>query len=116
MSMQSWGYSEILLDMTKAKKVAQKEYNIMELLIKEEDPETQDIESGDDLSKELSNAIGDFMNKVLLELEIDIYPKYISSEAEGTDYAGEIIWCIEPEYQPQIHYAMYGIESWSEFS
>ena len=115
MSMQSWGSSEILLDMTKAKLIAQKEYNIMERLIEEEEPVPYQLQNEEDLSDELLNVMNSFRSKVLFELEVEIYPRYISSEAEGTDLAGETIWCIEPEYQSQVYNAMSDIITWSEF-
>ena len=115
MSMQSWGSWEILLDMDKAKSVAQSEYNIMERLIEEEDPFGYQLENQEDISDELISAIEMFRLKILSELEIEIYLRYISSEAEGTDLAGESIWCIEPEYQSQVYNAMADTISWSEF-
>ena len=115
MSMQSWGRTEILLDMNKAKEVAQSEYNIMERLIDEEDVPTNQLETEEDISDELKSAIKDFQDKIFFELEVEIYLRYIDSEAEGTDLAGETVWCIEPEYQSQVSNAMLDVISWSEF-
>ena len=114
MSMQSYGFSEILLDMEKAKKVAKEEYEEMMMIIAEENPSPYDIHI-QEYSSELKHVIDNFINKIYLELAVDIYPYYVSSEADGTDLAGEIIWCIEPEYKENIKNAMSEIESWSEF-
>lgn len=115
MSMQSWGYSELLLNMEKAKAFAGDEYKIMEFIIDEEEIEPQDIEEGN-YSKTASSAISKFIHKILHELEVEIYPRYISSEAEGADgLEGSIIWCVEPEYQDKIVNAMEKEICWSEF-
>ena len=115
MSMQSWGSWEILLDMDKAKSVAQSEYNIMERLIEEEEPFGYQLQDREEISDKLISAIESFKNKVESELEIEIYLRYIDSDAEGTNLAGESIWCIEPEYQSQVYNAMADTISWSEF-
>ena len=113
--MQSYGMSELVLDMSKAKKAASLEYITMREIIDDEDVYMYQIESGEDLSDKLKNAIDSFIDKIMYELEVEAYPRYISSEAEGTDRNGEIIWCITPEYQPAINAATSGRESWSEF-
>jgi len=114
MSSQSYGCYELLLDINKAKKAAPLEWIKMQDLIEEEEPDLFGIES-EDCSNELNKAINNFIDQILYELEVEIYPRYISSEAEGTDLQGSIIWCVMPEYQSQINNATSGSASWSEF-
>ncbi len=115
MSMQSWGYSELLLDLNKAKKAAPLEWIIMRDLIEEEELSPHEIASME-VSPKLKKAIEEFIDKILYELEVEIYPQYISSEAEGLDeYAGTLVWCVVPEYQPQVNNATSEHITWSEF-
>jgi len=117
MGMQTYGYSELQLDMDKAKKAAPLEYITMTEAIKEEDLSPSEVWSGDHSDK-VKKAIKNFTDKILYELEVEIFLVYISNEAEGIDedYIGQIIWCIFPEYQPQILNAMKEHISWSEYS
>ena len=115
MSMQSWGYHEILLDMTKAKEVAGSQYKKMNDLIEEEEPDLFAIE-GMEVSNKLQKRIEKFIDKINNKLKVEIYPRYISSEAEGADGdEGSIIWCIAPEYKKHIVNAMSEHKTWSEF-
>ncbi len=114
MSMQSYGFSELKFNMTIAKSIAQKEYNIMERLIQEQEPDGYDMQTLN-CSPELNQSIENFVDKIYDELTISIYPYYISSEAEGTELQGSTIWCIELELSPKIMHMADGWESWSEF-
>ncbi len=114
MSMKSWGYSELLLDLKKAKDAAPREWITLQELIEEEEPVSNELETGE-VSDELKKALEEFIDKILYELEVEIYPRYISTEAEGIDNPGETIWCVAPEYRPEVNNAMYERINWSEF-
>ena len=118
MGMASWGFSGIALDMTKAKKAAPLEWIILQDTI-------AGIKDGfdygfalatTDLPKNIEELQDNFADKILYEMEVSIYPQYISSEAEGTDLAGEVIWMVEPEYLPEVNNAIGEHISWSEYS
>ena len=116
MSMRSYAFNEITLDMKKAKVVAQQEYTNMMNIMQEEEPDIRDLGPGE-VSRELSEAIDAFQYKVFIMLFVDIYPVYIPSDAEGLDseyLCGILIWCIEPVYAPEIYNAKGPILSWTE--
>ena len=116
MSMQAWGYSELLLDLTKAREVAPEELKIVEDMIEEAEDNYEGINVlHGDISEEFSKAIKDFTLKIENELKVCIELQYVSSEAEGTDYAGSLIWIVEPEYTKEVNDAFFERMSWSEF-
>lgn len=115
MGMRSWGMWGIRLDMQKAKEVAGPEYETMQKLIEEEDLDAPDLNQGEG-SIELEIAMSKFSNKILNTLGVDIYLEYVYSEADGTDYAGENIWMIEPVFSDEVNNAMKDVQTWSEYS
>ena len=124
MSMQSYGNYELLLDLKEINKIAvfKELYNKIEELYTQTDATWQEIifmvfddEYDDIIYKKLQEVIKEYKEKAFLELEINIYLTYIDSEAEGTDKAGEIIWCIEPELKSKINQFSDTWISWSIF-
>lgn len=118
MGMASWGFSGLALDMTKAKEAAPIEWQNLERAIEEAEDEMDygvDLVTGE-LPKNIEAFQNDFVKKILKKMKVDIYPEYISSEAEGTDLAGEVIWMVEPGYQPEVKNAIGEHVSWSEYS
>ena len=108
MGMQAYGNCELQANINKINE----NYNFKELwyniqnLIKESEATEQEIVNnmeenfeGKELEifKDIQEAIKDYITQAWIKLKIDIYPTCVDSEAEGTDNAGEIIWCIEPE-------------------
>ena len=117
--MQSYGYMELPLNMEKAKEVASKEYENMMLTLEEEellDVEVyQCIEHGEECTKKVTDSVDAFIEKVNSELGISIYVQYVGSEAEGTDRAGELMWCVCPELPDRVAKNTLPWETWSEF-
>ena len=115
MSMQSYGSCQLLANMAKITEM----YNFKELYDKInkliEDEDILYLDDEDECSEELIKASKDFIFQVEIKLGIEIYPKYISSEAEGTDYAGELIWCIEPVLVDKVKEFADTWTTWSEF-
>ena len=86
--MQSYGNSELPLNMEKAKEVAGKEYENMMLAFEEEDLLDSEIheciEYGDGCDNKITKVVDAFIEKVNFELGISVHTVYIGSEAEGT--------------------------------
>jgi hypothetical protein len=114
--MRSYGCNELLLDMDKAKKAAPTEYaKMMQEIDISEEAEGVSI-SSIDIGDKLEELMDKFIDKILFELEVGIYPINIPSEAEGADgYAGKLVWCILPEFFPEVLNAMERHISWVEF-
>ena len=118
MGMANWGFSGLTLDMTKAKEAAPLEWENLKRAIEEAE---DDINYGyalatQDLPKNIIKLQEEFMNKILMTMEVEIYPQYISSEAEGTCLAGEVVWMIEVQYSPEVNNAIDDEITWSEYS
>ena len=126
MSVQSYGNCELRANINKINE----NYNFKELwyniqnLIKESEATEQEIVNnmeenfeGKELEifKDIQEAIKDYITQAGIKLKIDIYPTYIDSEAEGTDNAGEIIWCIEPELVESVKEISKQWTTWSTF-
>ena len=119
--MQSYGSCELTADMTKIT-IESKTVEIfaqLNLLLSEEVDDyfitPSEYVQGDYDNNELKEATKNLINEVWKTLKIDIYPTYIDGEAEGTDNAGELIWCIEPELIPTVKKYSNQWVTWSTF-
>ncbi len=124
MSMQSYGNCELRADIIKINSTYnfQKLWDEMAELIEETDATLYEItndcyamEEEDDAYKALRKIIKSYIDQAWLKLKIDIYLNYIDFEADGTDFQGEMIWCIEPELiKPVKEFSLKWI-TWSTF-
>ena len=116
MSSHNYAMFELKIDLKKilTHSDISKAYDKMMLLAMEEDLDSFQIESGDG-SIDFINAQTDFIDQVNRFYSIIIYPRYISSEAEDTDKAGEVIWCTYPALDRHVQDVANKWESWVEF-
>ena len=115
MSMQSYGSWGLTLDMNKARKAASDEFKAFEIEMEKDDNLEMNISSWE-IEPDLEKTMEAFANKILMTMEVGIYPPYISSEAEGTCFAGEVVWMIEVQYSPEVNNAIDDEITWSEYS
>jgi len=96
-------------------------YNIQNLIEKTEATSQEIVYDLNDnieeyyLLEEIKIEMKNYIKQAQRKLGIDIYPTYIDSEAEGTDHAGEIVWCIEPELVPVVKEFSDKWTTWSTF-
>ncbi len=114
--MQSYGSCELLADMgkiTKDKKIADLYKKICDFI--DDDFEGPQGVGSDESPEELKEMIGLFTELVLRKYGVNIYHVYIPSDAEGTDYAGELKWCLYAELVPKVGEVADQWTTWSEF-
>jgi len=80
----------------------------------EEDLSGTEIETQDG-SKEYNDLQQSFIDRVYDEFKIQIFPIYISNDAEDTDYAGSVIWCMPIVLDEHTKKYASIFESWVEF-
>jgi hypothetical protein len=112
MGMQYYSFCELELNIENMKKI--KDFNetferIQEIFKKEDIDPYEYLEifyNGAKNKNYIYITLLNLSNKLISiakkEKNINIYPQYISFEAEGTNKNGEIIWCIELELPEKI--------------
>jgi hypothetical protein len=122
MGMQSYGSFELKADIPKINEITTLTdvWDKIQNLMDETKASYYDIvvrKDNDPIDKkhtELNKVIKEYIKKIHYAIDIDIYPTYIPQEAEGTEYAGKIIWCISPILVRKVRDYSTEWEVWSE--
>ena len=113
MSMQSYGNFGLKADIDKINEnydLKQHYDNLIEAM-EEEDCNGVELTNGE-CSQKVGELAERYMQLVMIKLEIEIYPIYIDSEAEGTDLGGLLVWMIDFEIREPARQFSTGFETW----